>query len=168
MHKHVLASIKHLISSAEKSAQWFKQRLYKDTSGKANIEYLMNRNGFMLLVMGFNGKAAIDIKIKYINAFDEMEAKLRELQKPKQTLLIDLPKTKEWVRPYQNAEYAERINEIKAYATTINTLAEKLTCVKLASENQTLIKIVEDVCWQAGLKCGKLKEINLPTYPTIE
>ena len=78
MHKHVLASIKHLINSAEKSAQWFKQRSYKDSSGKSNIEYLMNRNGFMLLVMGFNGKTAIEMKIAYINAFDEMEAKLEE------------------------------------------------------------------------------------------
>ena len=34
MHKYVLASIKHLITSAEKSAQWFKQCSYKDSSGK--------------------------------------------------------------------------------------------------------------------------------------
>lgn len=167
LHKSIVRSIKDILAAQNCATKFFKASYYVNR-GKKYIEYLMNRDGFVLLVMGFTGKVALDLKVAYINAFNEMEAKLREIQKPKQTLPIDLPKTKEWVRPYQNAEYAERINEIKAYATTINTLAEKLTCVKLASENQTLIKIVEDVCWQAGLKCGKLKEINLPTYPTIE
>lgn len=39
--------------------------------------YLMNRDGFSLLVMGFNNTAGVlDWKLKYINAFNKMEAKL--------------------------------------------------------------------------------------------
>lgn len=40
-------------------------------------EYLMNRDGFSLLVMGFTGKKALEWKLKYINAFNTMEEKLK-------------------------------------------------------------------------------------------
>lgn len=35
----------------------------------------------MLLVMGFTGKAAMAIKIAYINAFDSLADRLKQLQK---------------------------------------------------------------------------------------
>ena len=40
--------------------------------------YLMNRDGFTLLAMGFTGKKALDFKIAYIKAFNEMEEMLRK------------------------------------------------------------------------------------------
>lgn len=43
--------------------------------------YLMNRDGFTLLVMGFTGQNALEWKIKYIQAFNAME---KELQASKQ------------------------------------------------------------------------------------
>lgn len=61
-HKHVLDNIRELQSSmhsAEFSAQWFYITEYKDASGKANPEYLMNRDGFTLLAMSFTGKKAM-------------------------------------------------------------------------------------------------------------
>ena len=36
-------------------------------------EYLMNRDGFSLLAMGFTGKKALEWKVKYIQAFNAME-----------------------------------------------------------------------------------------------
>ena len=45
-----------------------------------NIEYLMNKNGFSLIVMGFTGKKAIQWKIEYITAFEQMEQYLKQLQ----------------------------------------------------------------------------------------
>lgn len=38
--------------------------------------YLMNRDGFSLLVMGFTGAKALEWKLKYIQAFNEMEKDL--------------------------------------------------------------------------------------------
>ena len=35
--------------------------------------YLMNRDGFSLLVMGFTGEKALEWKLKYIEAFNQME-----------------------------------------------------------------------------------------------
>lgn len=40
-------------------------------------EYLMTRDGFSLLVMGFTGKAALEWKLKYIEAFNRMEEEIR-------------------------------------------------------------------------------------------
>lgn len=38
--------------------------------------FILHRDGFMLLVMGYTGKKAMQIKIAYIEAFNRMEAKL--------------------------------------------------------------------------------------------
>lgn len=46
-----------------------------ENRGKQYPEYLMNRDGFSLLVMGFK---AMNWKIKYIEAFNEMEQQLKE------------------------------------------------------------------------------------------
>ena len=42
--------------------------------------YLITRDGFTLLAMGFTGAKAMQFKIAYIEAFNAMEAKLREQQ----------------------------------------------------------------------------------------
>ena len=41
-----------------------------ENRGKQYPMYLMNRDGFSLLVMGFTGKAALEWKLKYIQAFN--------------------------------------------------------------------------------------------------
>ena len=38
----------------------------------------MNRDGFSLLVMGFTGKETLEWKLKYIDAFNKMEAFIQE------------------------------------------------------------------------------------------
>lgn len=48
--------------------------------GKEFTEYLLTRDGFTLLVMGFNGRKALEWKLKYIQAFNNMEAFIREKQ----------------------------------------------------------------------------------------
>ena len=45
-----------------------------------NKIYELTKDGFMLLVMGFTGKNAMSIKIAYINAFNAIAEKLRQIQ----------------------------------------------------------------------------------------
>lgn len=40
--------------------------------------YVMNRDGFTILVMGFTGSKAIKFKLEYMNAFNEMEASIKK------------------------------------------------------------------------------------------
>lgn len=79
-HDRVLRAIEQIKedSSPPKWGQSFHETTYKDSSGKSNKMYLMNRDGFSILVMGFNGKKALDWKWKYLEAFNQMESMLKE------------------------------------------------------------------------------------------
>lgn len=74
-HKHVLEAIDNLVAqnSATKNMFLGQTREYR---GRDFRYYLMNRDGFSLLVMGFTGKAALEWKLKYIEAFNMMEKEI--------------------------------------------------------------------------------------------
>ena len=76
-HKHVLQSIREILTAEKSAVKFFSESSYLNERGKTNPEYLMNRDGFSLLVMGFTGKKALEWKIKYIQAFNAMEEELR-------------------------------------------------------------------------------------------
>lgn len=60
---------------------------YKDIKGEERPMYEMTKDGWMLLVMGFTGEKAAQIKIAYINAFNQMADLLQKqlLQIPQLT-----------------------------------------------------------------------------------
>lgn len=77
-HQHVTRDIRNLIDKCpDLGVSNFGQTTYKDSQGKSQPVYRMDRKGFVLLAMGFTGEPALKFKIAYIDAFDEMEAKLR-------------------------------------------------------------------------------------------
>lgn len=77
-HNHVLRDIDSLKKDVSNFGQMFFETTAPDSYGREQRTYLMNRDGFTLLAMGFNGKAALEWKLKYIAAFNEMEKKLAE------------------------------------------------------------------------------------------
>lgn len=81
-HKDVLEAVDKLAyeiaaQSAENSADYFIQDTYKDVRNRTQRKYLLTRDGFSLLVMGFTGPAALHWKLLYIEAFNKMEQALR-------------------------------------------------------------------------------------------
>ncbi len=85
-HKHVLDSIRKLVEGcAEISADpMFEETTYvNEQNGQSYPMYLINRDGFSLLVMGFTGKKAMQFKLDYIKAFNQMEEVIKESIKPK-------------------------------------------------------------------------------------
>ncbi|OOX79316.1 Rha family transcriptional regulator [Snodgrassella alvi] len=59
----------------------FNEKLVKVGFGERHDKfYELTKDGFMLLVMGFTGKNAMSIKIAYINAFNAIAEKLRQIQ----------------------------------------------------------------------------------------
>lgn len=87
-HRNVIRDIERLLKN-EQTHQMFYESYYTHEQNKQTYrEFLMNRDGFTLLVMGFTGKRATDFKIEYINAFNEMEQKLLNQRKPKTQLEI--------------------------------------------------------------------------------
>ncbi|CAC9802747.1 hypothetical protein IE163AEPC_01958 [Enterococcus faecalis] len=81
-HKVVLKAIDEL---KEGVAQNYADLFYEDTyihpqNKQSYRQVIMNRDGFTLLAMGFTGQKALQFKLKYIEAFNQME---KEIQQPK-------------------------------------------------------------------------------------
>lgn len=77
-HDHLLRSIENLISPKTGALNkeikgWFSKGEYTDSRGRKQTMYLMNRDGFTLLTMGFTGEKALKFKVEYIKRFNEME-----------------------------------------------------------------------------------------------
>lgn len=80
-HRHVLDSIRQILAAENSAAKFFYTASFLNR-GKRYPMYFMNRDGFSLLAMGFTGKKALEWKIRYIQAFNEMERKLKEQENP--------------------------------------------------------------------------------------
>lgn len=80
-HKHVLESIRKIMT-AENSAVlgMYEESTYLNEQNKKQPMFVMNRDGFTLLAMGFTGKQAMDFKLDYIGAFNKMEATIKNNQ----------------------------------------------------------------------------------------
>lgn len=75
-HKHVLESIDKLAAENPATKSMFATGAYENR-GKQYPMYYMNRDGFTLLAMGFTGDKALQFKLQYIKAFNEMEQQVK-------------------------------------------------------------------------------------------
>lgn len=80
-HSKVLRAIRNLECSKEFNEANFGLVEYEDKKGEKRTEYLMTRDGFTLLAMGFTGKKAMQFKEAYIEAFNKMEGTLRNIDR---------------------------------------------------------------------------------------
>lgn len=74
--KHVNGLCDEILASGNPLTKYFIKSTYMNR-GKEYPEYLMTRDGFSLLAMGFTGKEAVEWKLKYIDAFNQMEDRLK-------------------------------------------------------------------------------------------
>ncbi|WP_099328821.1 Rha family transcriptional regulator [Clostridium paraputrificum] len=85
-HRNVVRDIETLIANiggAQNCADLFIEAEYQHPQNKQFYkEYLLTRDGFSLLVMGFTGSKALEWKLKYIEAFNKMEQALKNQTKP--------------------------------------------------------------------------------------
>lgn len=76
-----IAKLEEEIQPTENSVRYFTPTEYEDLKGEMRKEYLLTRDGFSLVVMGFNGNKALQWKLKYIEAFNKMEQTLKDQNK---------------------------------------------------------------------------------------
>lgn len=127
LHKDVLENIREILKAENSAVRFFQENMYKvPGNNKSYPEYLMNRDGFSLLVMGFTGKDALHWKMKYIAAFNEMEAKLNG--KP-----ISLLKEKE-IEARLNNSRARIASEFRKIAEKTDIPEYKHICQQKAAE----------------------------------
>lgn len=110
-HGNVLKVIDNLVSQNQLTKNMFLEQTH-EYRGRTFRHYLMNRDGFSLLVMGFTGPEALEWKIKYINAFNEMEKKLQESSSPALPDFSDpVIAARAWADQYEARRKAEKAIE---------------------------------------------------------
>ena len=77
-HGKVLRAIRELDCPENFTEANFGLSEYEDCTGRKLPMYLVTRDGFTLLAMGFTGKAAMQFKVAYIEAFNAMERTIKE------------------------------------------------------------------------------------------
>ena len=86
-HYNVLRKIDEIITDApiDFTSTHFRVHAVKLRAGAVNRDskiYEMTKDGFMFLVMGFTGAKAAELKINFINAFNEAQKRLSRTQHP--------------------------------------------------------------------------------------
>ncbi len=81
-HDNVLRKIRQVIDECPNdfAALHFEGVDYIDKNGDIRPAINMDKDGYMLVVMGFSGKEATQIKVNFINAFNWMANRLNQLQ----------------------------------------------------------------------------------------
>ena len=90
-HDNILQSLTLKLRGAngDRLSKHFFKSNYKDETGKKNIMYLMDRDGFSLLVMSFKGEKALKWKLDFIDAFNAMEQEIKNNEHQLNTDLKD-------------------------------------------------------------------------------
>lgn len=174
-HDRVLRAIDNLLETLPKNEETSKMFILskrKADDGQFHRMYLMNRDGFSLLVMGFTGKKALEWKLQYIKAFNQMERFIRE----KETQAwIDSRKTGKLTRKAETDTIKKLVEYAKAQGSqhadklymTYSKLANKMAGVSKRDEatvtqlnNLSLMEHIILCVIDSGIVAGKhYKEI---------
>ncbi|WP_233979554.1 Rha family transcriptional regulator [Pectobacterium versatile] len=81
-HDNVLRKVRQVIDDCphEFAALNFEETDFIDKNGDVQPMFNMTKDAYMLVVMGFTGKAAMQIKITYIQAFNWMAGQIQRRQ----------------------------------------------------------------------------------------
>lgn len=174
-HKNVMQSIENI--SAENSAvtQMFFKTTYTAGTGKAYPMYLMNRDGFTLLAMGFTGKAALEWKLKYIAAFNAMEKQLAQRPQLSRAELM----AQALIAAHDELEHKDRqIAELTPkgiFADAVNASKKSILVgelAKLLCQNSVQIGQNRLFVWMREhgylIKDPKRSDYNMPTQRAVE
>lgn len=147
-HDRVLRAIDNLIESLPKNGErkMFKGTTRKTDDGQHHRMYLMNRDGFTLLAMGFTGKKAMEWKLKYIDAFNQMENVIREKS------------TQAWLETRQQGKLTRKaetdvIKELVEYAKAQGSTHADMLYV-------TYTKLANSMCGIRGRDSATVRQLN--------
>lgn len=154
-HKHVLETARNLAAENSATKKMFVESTYVNR-GKEYPMIYMNRDGFTLLAMGFTGKKALDFKLKYIQAFNEMEKRIRQ---PKSERLEIMRKNSATKRAGVLYKIAMATDSNISRQKLLHKAAEVLTGEKLVPVMQDKYYSVEEVGQQLSLPTDLIDEI---------
>ena len=147
-HDNVIRDIKRLVemNSNVRASNYFIKSTYLDKYNRETKEYLLTRDGFSLLVMGFTGPEALEWKLKYIEAFNTIERKLKEISKPDSYMIDDpIERAKRWI------EEREQYNKVAAELEEQNSFVNKIS----ESNGSMLVREVAKLASKGNITIGE-------------
>ena len=137
-HKDVLENIRGILAAENSATKFFRESTFENR-GKHYPEYIMNRDGFSLLVMGFTGKEAMTWKIRYIQAFNEMEAKIRENTLIMPNFNNPAEAARAWAKEYEEKQKAlAQVTEMKPKAEFYDDVTGSTDTIDIGSVAKVL------------------------------
>lgn len=174
-HNHVLRDIDSLKKDVSNFGQMFFETTAPDSYGREQRAYLMNRDGFTLLAMGFTGKAALEWKLKYIAAFNEMEKKLTEQPQLTRSQLLATALIAAHEELEQKDKQIETMKPKVLFADAVSASKKSILVgelAKLLSQNGISIGQNRLFDWMRKnsylIKDPKRSDYNLPTQRSME
>jgi Rha family phage regulatory protein len=119
-HNHVLRDISNITEPKSGLSERFAtcnfiSSLYKDGTGRKLPEYIITKDGFIFLVMGYTGEKAAQFKEKYITEFNRMSDFIHTLE----TARLEFPAFTQSIlqahkepKPYHFTNEIDMINRI--------------------------------------------------------
>ena len=137
-HKDVLESIRGILAAENSATKFFRESTFENR-GKHYPEYIMNRDGFSLLVMRFTDKEAMTWKIRYIQAFNEMEAKIRENTLIMPNFNNPAEAARAWAKEYEEKQKAlAQVTEMKPKAEFYDDVTGSTDTIDIGSVAKVL------------------------------
>ena len=130
-HTDVLRDVNNISCNCPEtfSQRNFASAEYADEQGKPRPMFILYRDGFMLLVMGYTGKKALAMKLAYIEAFNRMEEELARQKEAARNItqdIVDFPGT---------------------LSITPSSVADRKPLRALVGSWAKLANVPFDVCW---------------------
>lgn len=152
-----------LMNGNSQLSKMFIKSNYKDSMNREKYEYLMDRDGFSLLCMGFTGAKALEWKLKYINAFNQMEEILKSGNQ-----LSEEERLKLQLFSKDASEVAYAHNRLVELATTPLTLKIEEQQPKVEYHDTVLNKdglitttvIAKDLGFKSAAKLNQIMNLN--------
>lgn len=160
-HDHILRDVDAMKKDVPNFGEMFSQATTTDSYGRERRIYYMNRDGFSLLAMGFTGKKALQFKLKYIKAFNEMEK--NQLKQLNQALSIEelnlrnreLNFKERWLGEME-AQNANKRAELLIKLANHSTKAPLRNDLLNEAMNQLMLPVVGEKAFPAGVIADEL------------
>ena len=150
-HDHVMRDIDAIKKDIPNFGEMFFETTVPDSYGREQRAYLMNRDGFTLLAMGFTGKAALEWKLKYIAAFNEMEKKLAEQPQLTRSQLLATA----LIAAHEELEEKDKRIELLTADTERMKPKEIFSDAVSTSQNSILVGELAKLLKQNGIEIGE-------------
>ena len=166
-HDNVLKSIRAILNGGvlkNNETPMFEEATYvNEQNGQTYPMFIMNRDGFTLLAMGFTGNKAMEFKIDYIGAFNKMEEQIKHTT---MTALPDFTNPAEaaraWAHEYEQKQLEARRadaaeQQVYALSQEIESMQPKVSYYDMILNNHSTV-LTTQIALDYGLSAKTLNK----------